>query len=175
MPQRFQNRQRSASRPNRTWFRIVTTAIVNIPAASKVLIATGVLGNQGIDETILRTVGMLSIGTDNTAGNEAQVGAFGMTVVKDTAAAAGVASIPGPITEGGDDGWVLYVPFAQTWDAATAVGHTVRSVQYPFDSRGKRIVSTGESLAIVCENAHATEGFDLLVVMRVLSQVRGTR
>jgi len=176
MPRRFQQGtfQRTA-RPNRSWFRVVTTTVQVVAANTKVLLATGVLDNQGIDETILRTVGVLSIFTDNAGASEQQIGAFGIVVVTDLAAAAGAASIPGPITDGGDDGWQTYVPIAQAFRFETATGVRNISVNYPFDSKAKRVVSTGQSIAFMIENAHATFGFNAMLTMRMLSQVRGTR
>ncbi len=164
------------SRPNRSWFRIVTTSPVNVDALDKTLLATGVLDNQGIDETILRCVGVVSIQTDAAGAAEAQIGAFGMILVSDLAAAAGAASIPGPVIDGGDDGWFTYVPFAQSWDFASGVGRGPKSVQYHFDSKAKRVVSTGQSIAFMVENAQSTVGgFDIMLNMRILTQVRGTR
>ena len=177
MPRWFQsqfNQQRS-SRPNRGWAVFATAAPVNVPAASKVLIATTSLSNQGIDETILRTVGVLSIGSDMPGNDEEQIGAFGVMIVTDLAAAAGAASIPGPITDGGDDGWLMYTLFCQSWSSFSAVGADFTTNQYPFDSRAKRVVETGDSLVMMIENAHATHAFDMMVVLRCLAQVRGTR
>ncbi len=173
---RFQRQTfRNSARPNRSWARIVSTALINVPAASKVLLSTGVLDNQGIDETILRSVGLIAVATDAPGASESQIGAFGMIVVTDLAAAAGAASIPGPVTDGFDDGWLTYVPIAQEWDQASQVGRQQAAVQYHFDSKAKRVVSTGSSIAFMVENAHATFAFDILINMRMLTQVRGTR
>jgi len=176
MPRRIQRTfQRSVSRPNRSWFSVVSAAPVLVNAATKILLSTVVLSNQGIDETILRTVGGIAIFTDTPGASEEQIGSFGIHVVTDLAAAAGAASIPGPVTEGGDDGWQTYVPFAQSWNFQSAVGAQERAKWYPFDSKAKRVVSTGESLAIMIENAHAAQAFFVVLNMRGLSQVRGTR
>ncbi len=172
VPSRFQ--QRSA-RPNRSWAGSVSSAPTVVPAASKVLLATFTLNNPGIDETALRTVGGIAVATDNLAGTEDQLGAFGLIVVTDLAAAAGVASIPGPVTDASDDGWFVYVPFAQEWNGATASGRAFTTQWYPFDSKAKRVVENGSTIALVVENAHATEGLNIYIALRLLSQVRGTR
>ncbi len=133
------------------------------------------MSNPNIDETVLRTVGLISIQSDQAAAQEEQIGAFGMIVVNDLAVAAGAASIPGPITDRGDDGWHLYVPFAQTLSVATVVGfHGNFATQYGFDSKAKRRVEEGSQIAIMVENAHATHGLLVSFVFRMLSQVSGT-
>ena len=83
------------------------TAFTTVPAASKVLISTFVLADALVDLTILRTVGRFSVGSDQSAGLEPQIGAWGLILVTDRAVAAGVASIPGPFTDAPDDGWFL--------------------------------------------------------------------
>ena len=100
------------------------------------------------------------------------MGAFGLIVVTETALAAGAASIPGPASDVGNDGWLTYVPFAQQ----SLVGSPgPPSVQYFFDSRAKRIVHDGDVVAIMVENIHATHGLSIISAFRQLSQVRGTR
>ncbi len=171
----FRNRpQRSASRPNRSWDGFFTTALVNVPAASKVLLGSFTLNNPGIDETLLRTVGTLFVATD-ALSNESQIGAVGLIPITEIALAAGVASIPGPVSDIGSDGWAFHQTFCQDWSFATAVGQTMGGLSYSFDSRGKRVVSDQHALALVVENAHATQAFDFYIAMRILSQVRGTR
>jgi len=169
--QRFQ-RSRSGSRPNRSWDATQTAAFVNIPAASKVLLAAFTISID-LDITLLRSVGILSVISDQTAAAEQQIGAFGMCLATDVAITAGVASIPGPITEANEDVWFTYVPFAQRNHVLTAVG-TIKSELYAFDSKAKRVINSGTGIALVIENAHATHAFDVAVVMRLLTQIRGT-
>ncbi len=112
----FSNRtsgRQQSQRPNRSWAAIVDAAETTVPAASKVLLGTFTPSVDGIDEVVLRTRGVLAVRSDQTAGSELQIGAFGMIVVTDTAAAAGAASIPSPATDADDDGWFVWLPFAQ--------------------------------------------------------------
>jgi len=147
-----------------------------VAANTKVLLATLTLSNPGIDETVLRNVGIISIQSDQSAATEQQIGAFGMIRVTDIAAAAGVASIPGPITDATDDGWFTYVPFSQAFQFKTGVGFQGGdfAASYQFDSKAKRRVEEGSLLAMVVENAHATNGLQITVVLRTLSMVTGT-
>ena len=158
------------SRPNRTWSKSNAVGFASVSVSSKVLIGSFVLSNPGIDETVLRTVGQIGVTSDQTAGTEAQIGAFGMIVVTDLALAAGAASIPGPITDAADDGWFLYVPITQEQVVATAVG-IVRSKDYVFDSKAKRRVSEGQGIAIMAENASPSFVFRIAHVLRLLSMI----
>ena len=176
MARRFQNRFSSnrSARPNRSWTGLVSATTVTVPAASKVLIASFVLSNPGIDETVLRTLGILYVQSDQGAGSELQMGAFGLLKVTDTALAVGITAIPDPVSEVADDNWFVYVPIQQHLVFASAVGQ-IMGERYEFDSKAKRVLEIGESIAVVAANAHATHGFNISVGFRMLSQVRGTR
>jgi len=168
-------RQFSKVAPNRSWSSFSTASPIAIPAATKVVIATLALNNPGIDETILRSVGVLNVVSDQVAAGEEQIGALGMIMVNDRAVTAGAASIPGPITDGTDDGWLLYVPFAQSFTFVTAAGFDSRGgTQFAFDSKAKRRLEEGKTFVIMVENAHATHGFFVSMVFRTLSVVSGT-
>ncbi len=175
MPNRLRNVSRRSSPPNRSWAGFRTNAPIAVPANTKILLSTLGLSNPGIDETVLRNVGIISIVTDQVVAGEQQIGAFGMVKVSTIAATAGAASIPGPITDASADGWFTYVPFAQEFQFISAVGVAFNAAtQYQFDSKAKRRVNTGFALAMMVENAHATHGFFISVVLRTLSQVTGT-
>ncbi len=172
MPTRRNFARRSGARPNRTWAFVQPAAFTVIPAASKVLLATFTASNSGIDETVLRCIGGVSVASDQSGANEEQIGAVGIIMVTDLAGAAGIASIPGASTDADDDGWFCHQTFAQRGsngvvpDAAT---------YYPIDTKGKRILEgKGMLAAVVAENKHATHGLQLLLTIRLLSQVRGT-
>ncbi len=172
---RLTNRFRSQSRPNRTWAAFNTGATpVSVAASAKVLLGGFSLSSAGIDETILRTVGVVSTGTDNFHANRDVLGALGMIFVTDNAATVGITAIPGPITDASDDGWFLYVPFAQHVDSSDQTGINPNAFnQIMFDSKAKRIGQGGQQIAIVIENRGAV-GIEVMVIMRMLSQVRGT-
>ncbi len=163
----------STARPNRAWSASFASAFVNVPANSKVLLATLVTGVAGgVDLTILRTVGGLAINSDQDAATEEQIGAWGMILVTDLASAAGIASIPAPGTDAGDD-WFVHQSFAQRGQQGSdAQG----AIWYPVDSKAKRMLDgTGIVVAIVVENLHSTHGFNIADMTRILTQVRGTR
>ena len=179
MARRSQQRSgfaRSASRPNRGWVGIVSTAPVVVAANSKVLLGTFVLTNQGIDVTVLCTVGGVGVSPDTSAATENQLGAIGMCVVTDAATAIGITALPDPVTDVEDDVWFFYQGFANRMVVSDVTGINFNaSTWYSFDSKAKRIVSTGQNIAIVAGNAHATQGFQLALNFWMLAQVRGTR
>ncbi len=55
---------------NRSWSSLVNTGTSNIATDTKVLLGSFSLSNPGIDETILRTVGSISVSSDQTAASE---------------------------------------------------------------------------------------------------------
>jgi len=175
---RFQSRRsfRSGSAPNRGWAGSSPGAVVSVAANTKVLLATVVLDNDGIDETLLRTIGVVSIQTDNVAADENQIGAIGMCLVTDTVAGIGVASMPDPVTDVADDIWIVHLHFAQGFNVQDATGansNFMNSVR--FDQHAKRIMHSGQSMAVIGANASAAFGFDMLFQFRQLWMVRGTR
>ena len=164
------------SRPNRNWAGTVPAAYAAVPANNKLLLATFVLSSEGIDETILRVVGTVSVISDQVAATEDQIGAIGMCLATDTAVAVGIGSLPDPVTDVGDDIWFMYQSFAQRFVVADATGLNPNSAQnYLVNSRAKRIVSSGMTICIIAANATAAQGFNIAFPMRLLAQVRGTR
>ena len=121
---RFRNQRQfqRSSRPNRGWAASNPAVTVAVPPASKVLLASLVLDNDGIDETILRNVGVVGIASDQVAANEFQFGAVGMCLVTDTALALGITAIPDPVTNGDDDIWMFYQSFVQNLQFLSSVG-----------------------------------------------------
>ena len=174
MPVRRRAFPQRRSPPNRSWAALSSTAVVGVSTSTKVLVSSLSLSNPNIDETLLRNVGRILVKSDQVAATEVMIGAFGMIVVTDLAVAAGAASIPGPITDAADDGWLLYVPLVSDFTFVTAAGfsNTLSSV-YDFDSKAKRKTGEGQKIAVMVENASASFQFQIALVMRTLSMVTG--
>ncbi len=161
--------------PNRAWGGQAPAAYVTVPAASKVVLGGFTLSNANIDETVLRTVGQISVKSDQVTADEVQIGSFGLITASDAAVAVGVTAIPGPSTDREDDGWFVYIPFAFSLEFGTGVGIAPDLAhRIEFDSKAKRIVQEGRQIVIMVENIHATHGFEILQSFRLLSMVRGT-
>ncbi len=152
------------------WGRFVFAAPVVVPAASKVLVLTFTLDNPGISEVVRRTRGDYFVGSDQQTTTELQMGAWGCIVVTDAALAAGVASIPGPVTDANDDGWFVWESFVQS-SSAGAAGNIAawQGVHRPYDSKAMRKFPDGFSLAVVVENAHATFGLEFYLGISLLA------
>jgi len=177
MARRFPNRQQLQLRSrssNKSWSGIAQGSYTTVATSSKVLLGTFTPSNSGIDETILRSVGAIIMETDNVAASEQQFGSFGMIVVSSLAIAAGIASIPGPVTDVGTDGWFVYVPLMQGHRFSSATSVFAAGVRYDFDSKAKRKIEEGTGIALVVENASATFSFRVALNMRLLSMVTGT-
>ena len=114
--------------------------------------------------TIVRTRGTLSIGSDQGAALETQTGVFGAAIVSEAAFTAGGAALPDPITSSSAGFWFLYEPFARK--ALNSDGTS--TMAYNFDSKAMRKIEPGEMAVFMLVNAHATEGLQFLLHIRML-------
>ena len=147
-------RGRGGGRLASSWTYGTNGVSVVIPGVSKVLLGT-FTPVGGFDLTVLRTRGMIYFTSDQAAAQEDLAGAFGLIVVSSDANAAGAASIPGPVSDGANDGWFVHQPFVGR--AADGVGFAQSaptSVQY--DSKAMRKIPAGFVVAIMVENELAT-------------------
>jgi len=110
--------------------------------------------------TVVRSHVVLMVHSDQTAASEDQVGAFGIEILSDQAVAAGVGSIPTPITEIGTDQWYVHQVFMAS-QLAGAID-AKRGEIYQIDSKAMRKVNIGEDMAIVAELSSQGSGFTLI-------------
>ncbi len=172
MARRVQTTLRRGSRHNNAWFGVTSSTAITLAAGTSVLAGSLALSNAQIDETQLRVIGSITV-TSDTASVEDQIGSAGLIVVSDAAIAVGITAIPKPSTDIEDDGWFCHTQFGQTSSAASSSAG-VNSLMYPFNSKAKRIVHDGQSIAIVVQNLHATFGLKFILQFRILSRVTGT-
>ena len=125
-----------------------------------------------VDLTVLRTVGVLTIRSDQGGSIESQIGSFGMIIVTDAAIAIGVSAMPDPSNDGGDAGWFVHQYFSQA--STLLVGTGVNSVSYMIDSKAKRIIQSGQQIAILVKNNDAATGLSYSLQIRLLAQIWGT-
>ena len=121
--------------------------------------------------TIVRTVGMLLVNSDQIAAGESPFGAFGGVVVSEQARAAGVVSIPTPITEEDSDLWFVYQTFMTNVGFGDATGFANTANVFAFDSRAQRKVQDGDAVCFLLENASAAHGVDFILKFRMLLKV----
>ncbi len=119
--------------------------------------------------TVLRTHYSFFVKSDQAAANENQVGALGMAVVSDEAFAAGVASVPTPITSIGSDLWFVHQLY---WaNAIDLTDNAKPGVQYVIDSKAMRRVDQGQDLLVISELSALGGGTILLNGGRMLVKV----
>ena len=119
--------------------------------------------------TIVRTRGVLTVVSDQAVASEFVQGVFSMQVVTAVAAAAGVASVPTPLTETDAD-YHVYQPFANSFIDATTVGFHEQSGQgmsWMIDSKSMRKVGVDDDCAMVVEGV-GSNGFNVAVGGRML-------
>ncbi len=121
--------------------------------------------------TVTRTRGFVFVKSDQEANTETPFGALGMMVVRDPAAAAGVASVPTPITEEEDEGWFVWQPFVTDITVSSAIGIINGGTLYQFDSKAQRKMAQGDTLIVSLENGSATHGLQYLTKFRILLKI----
>ena len=167
MPRRVQRTfQARGRRQPSTWSRIVPSTSTVVAAGTKALFSTLALSNPGIGETVRRTRGSIMVKSDQAGTDEEQIGALGFVVVSDLAIAAGAASIPGPVSEAQDDGWFVWQPLVNAFEA----GEAGREI-FHYDSKAMRRVEEGFTIAVMVENAHATTGMEVVHAFSLLSSL----
>jgi len=108
--------------------------------------------------TIVRTHLEISLSSDQTVASEGTMGAFSMQVVTDSASAAGVASVPTPLTQPSAD-FFVYKPLVFEIIVATAVGfeeHRGDQQLFHIDSKAMRKVGADDDMVMVYEQRVST-------------------
>jgi len=151
--------------------QVATNGQIAVAANSKVLLAAvpaATLDDQA-PATIVRTRGYLSVVTDAGGVQETQVGAFGIALFNSVSLNAGIASLPSPDTNATFDGWFVWDSFGQVNLVNTAVGIDAQgATRYVIDSKAMRKFDRDMGLALIAENAHATQAFNVLFNIRFL-------
>ncbi len=102
--------------------------------------------------TVVRTHLSIHIQSDQTAASELQVGAVGLCVVSDQAAAIGVTAVPTPETDLESDLWFVHRPLMGSFTFATAVGFDDDGGHhFVIDSKAMRKVNDDEQIIVVVE------------------------
>ncbi len=148
------------------WGSITSTTYITIPASSKVLLGSlsAAALALSVPGTLVRVRGSISVGSDQGAALEEQIGAVGLGIVQETARVAGVASLPDPVTEADAELWNTIIGFNQK--ALNSDGTSTKT--YPFESKAMRKVEDAEALVVVGVNNHATHGLVVALYARFL-------
>ena len=107
--------------------------------------------------------------SDQVIATESFVGAVGQCVVSESAAAAGVVSIPTPITELDSDLWMLHRFLIGGFTFADATGFaSVDGYRTSIDSKAMRKVNNDEQLALVVQGDSLGDGVTIIMAGRLL-------
>jgi len=147
---RFATRVGRAAKSLKSWTASADQGYVAIGGNAKVLTQSRVVLS---DETVLRTRGIVSSAPGAHSADTNVIGAYGFAYVSEQAAAAGVASIPGPYTDAAWDGWFVHGYYNWDFEFGTAVGiQTPGSVQQEFDSKAMRKGSSNDRVVVIVES-----------------------
>ena len=167
MAHRIYSRPARSARRATEWIGSADTASPQALAGSSVFLDQFLTGAQvaAISPfTITRTVGSLTVMSDQVAAAEYPFLGVGAMVVSEVARVAGIASLPTPFLEESDDAWFLYVTGAA--GGGTINGAPAQTVH--FDSRAQRKVEEGSAVVWTVENASSAFGLLYWLKFRML-------
>jgi len=137
-----------------------------IPGNSKVLLGTIIPGTGSGRLTIRRMRISLMWSSDSLAATEFPIGALGAAVFNDTSIAAGVASLPDPMTDLEDDIWFLYQGLHSRFSFLNASGtNSDAGTVYEIDSKAMRHLPDGRSIGVIVATGDA-QGAQVQVIVR---------
>ena len=120
--------------------------------------------------TILRTRALLAIASDQVVASESNSGAFSMQIITDSASAAGIASIPTPLTQPEAD-YFVYMPWQFDFAFFTGVGVEAQFArEQVIDSKSMRKVGLDDDIAVVVQGLGA-DGYTVVLEGRQLIQL----
>ena len=99
--------------------------------------------------TIVRTLFVFDLRSDQAAAVEQQAANFGIAVVSDQALAVGITAVPTPVTDIGSDLFFAFI--AMYADESSLTDRTRGSSKYLLDSKAMRKVPDDADLAVVAE------------------------
>ena len=166
MPARRRSFTRSQRRPT-NWSGSVAAAATVLTPLSKVLALTLVPEGFG-GETVIRIRGTLLVSGDATDAGFVYNGAIGAIIVTETAVTAGIASLPDPVSDADDDGWMFYRSFAGIPSGDGAAG-ALGAQLLELDVKAERRMPDGHRLVFVVANASTAIGFKFVLLLRALS------
>ena len=159
-----------APRRQTDWFGVTDAGYLAVAAGAKALIASAAIDSSPgvlMGSTLVRSRGLVSVKLQTYAADLNVIGAFGMAIVSAEAAAAGIASIPGPWSNSEWDGWFVWGTWAFAYEFTTDIDRLLpASVQIPVDSKAMRKLESGNTIVFVAESQSAA--FEIVMPIRVL-------
>ena len=163
-------RSRMLERHGRQTFWFSALAVDTVLAAASIATLISSLNAAALalrPFTIVRTRGYVNLLSDQQIATEAQSIAYGEIVVSDVALAAGVASVPTPITDS-QSNWHVFEGLANRFILGTAVGFMEAGRERIIDSKAMRKVAEGQDIITVAETTAISDGVIVSSFSRVL-------
>ena len=148
------------------WVRAADVSVYTSLGGSTVIIDQS-LGGITEPITVVRMRGMIDIISDQEIAIERPFGAVGACVVSDQALAAGVASVPTPISDADSDLWLMHQYFHAPVTHLSSVGYTKVNQTFEFDSKAMRKIPADTTLIWVVETG-STVGIRYLLQFATL-------
>ena len=159
------------ARRKTTWVGPADQGYLAVAAGAKIIVASFDAASNGLaSPTIVRSRGQVSIFPGaGVTGDVEIVGAYGLAIVSDRAFAAGVASIPGPWTDAGWDGWFVWRSFHYTQEFLDATSMLRNFENQEVDSRAMRKITDDETIVLIAESQAI--GFEISMPLRILMKL----
>mgnify|MGYP000061349829 CR=1 FL=1 len=149
------------------WARLVFTSQTTVAANTNVHVATA-SNFLGRDITLYRTIIHMWVQSDQSAAVENQLGALGCFLANDNAISVGATALLAPVTDRDDDAWFFWQGFTQSSDLG---GDAPTGYMYHQDSKVRRRMESGRSVAFMVENASASNGLQVALAVSMLARV----
>jgi len=155
-----------------SWFEFLPRTDALVAAGGTIIFTLNAAALLLRPFTIVRTRFLVSIVSDQLGADEKQIGAFGMAIVSDQAAAIGVTAIPTPITDMGSDLWFVHQMMYNDFLFISGVGvQSPADRTFEVDSKAMRKVDIGQDLVVVAEISGGSAGALFVTGGRMLVKV----
>ena len=163
--------RRTGTRRLTAWSASAPVAAYTALAASSVILLEVFIPTVP-RQTIVRIRGIFSWRTDQESAAEFNIGAYGIAVVEEPAATAGIASLPHPGTDGASEAWMYYHYFATDFAFITGAGFGSQGKSHTIDvdTKAMRKFEDNNRIVVVVQNQSAF-GVEVLSQIRILSKL----
>ncbi len=152
------------SRRQSVWLDVPPTATTVTAAGGTIINSLTAAELARRPFTIVRVHMEYHIQSDQVAASEFGAVAAGFAVVTEEALAAGVGSVPTPVSDDDSDRWFLHKYMMESFLFATSIGFDDNSgVGYTVESKAMRRVEFGDEVIHVIELASAISGGGMIV------------
>ncbi len=171
MAHRRTTRTTARNRRETEWVATVNTNIAVLAAGASVIAFSGDFRSGGsledfIGATVVRTRGPFAGRFVSVSGDQSAFGALGIAIVNGEAFDAGVASLPTPVAEAGDDKWLMH----RYWFADVRFDTSPQQIHslIDFDSKAMRKTTSTDVLVAIIENSATVDAIAFWLQFRTL-------